>query len=225
MGQVDAHNGKGVPVEGGDLIFDTVKIILIKVLDLQFETGRSFISGMEGWDIFTGKRVDKFKGQNASWRVPKESMAWFPGPKWNEFVLKCKLNVPNSKKRKVVGQAKAGRLRCAYLAEGLSQLNAWTWLEQRGNVCNFWSCCFLSVGHNKSPENQPQKSLPNDLKSQPTISHPCIFSVKLKEDLKVFFCIPSKQRWLSMSQQPIGCPCSLTNISLSNNGGFMYGTA
>ena len=48
MGQVDAHDGKGVPVEGGDLIFDTVKIILIKVLDLQFETGRSFISGMEG---------------------------------------------------------------------------------------------------------------------------------------------------------------------------------
>ena len=34
---------------------------------------------------------------------------------------------------------------------------------------------YLSVGHNKSPENQPQKSLPNDLKSQPTISHPCIF--------------------------------------------------
>ena len=33
MGQVDAHNGKGVPVEGGDLMFDVVKGILIKVLD------------------------------------------------------------------------------------------------------------------------------------------------------------------------------------------------
>ena len=33
MCQVDAHNGKGVPAEGGDLMFDVVKGILIKVLD------------------------------------------------------------------------------------------------------------------------------------------------------------------------------------------------
>ena len=61
MGQVDAHNGKGVPVEGGDLIFDTVKIILTKVLDLQFETGRSFNSNERGEISLVGKEVvEKF---------------------------------------------------------------------------------------------------------------------------------------------------------------------
>ena len=160
MGQVDAHNGKGVPAEGFNLwqvksnSGQSAQFYDLRQADLLYQEEKGEISLLE----------EKFTSLKSERRVPKESMAWFPGPKWNEFVLKCKLNVPNSKKRKVVGQAKSRQARSAYLAEGLSQLNAWTWLEQRENVCNFLSCFSFHWTQNKSPENQPQKSLPNDFK-------------------------------------------------------------
>ena len=183
---------------------------------------------MEGWDIFTGGKVHKFKGQNASWRVPKESMAWFPGPKWNEFVLKCKLNVPNSKKRKVVGQAKS---RQAYLAEGLSQLNAWTWLEQRENVCHFWSSFFGFSGRTvfiralKISHKNLFQMIWKLVCASSTANYipPLSFFLSNKRRFETFPFFETKVTFHVPSAHTIGCPCSLTNISISNNGGFMYG--
>ena len=110
VSQIDADDGEWVPVEGDFIFYLFQRGILIKVLDYTILDRQIFNQEWKGWDIFTGgkKLFRSLKVRKvASRRVSKESMAWFPGPKWNEFVLKCKLNVANSKKRKVVGQAKS----------------------------------------------------------------------------------------------------------------------